>query len=103
MMREAKTKYGVVSVMMMVVMIGVVAALDGVSTLGLFGMAVLFFTSSAVLLFCLMKLEVMDFREGSFWYALNQQVNAPKRSTAVARNRRVAPTTVRKSALAKGM
>ncbi len=102
-MREVKTKYGVVALMMVVVMIGVVAALDAVSTLGLFGMAVLFFASSAVLLYCLMKLEVMDFQEGSFWYALNQQVNAPKSRSVVVRNHRNTNTTVRRSALAKGL
>mgnify|MGYP003307653871 CR=1 FL=1 len=82
-MRENKTKYGVLAMMMMVGMIAAVSALDGVSASGIIGVAAVFLVCGAVLLFCLMKLEVMDFQEGSFWYAVNLQVNAPKqRSTA---------------------
>ena len=84
-MRTNKTKYGVLAVVMMIGRIGAISAMDAVSTLGLIGMTVLFLVCSAVLLFSLMKLEVMDFQEGSFWYELNLQVNAPKQRTAVRR------------------
>ncbi len=92
-MRESKTRYGVLAMIMVAGMIGAVAALDSMATLGLAGMAVLFFVCSAGLLFCLMKLEVMDFQKGSFWYELNQQVNAPKQRKAVQR-RYVSTNTV---------
>jgi len=99
-MRENKTRYGVLAVMMIAGMIGAVAALESVPTLGLLGMAVLFLACSAVLLFCLMKLEVMDFQEGSFWYELNLQVNAPKQRRAVQR-RYVSGNTAGNVVLAK--
>ena len=79
-------------------MIGTVAALDSIPTLGLLGMIVLFLACSAGLLFCLMKLEVMDFQKGTFWYELSQQVNAPKHRTAMQR-RCVATNTVARSAV----
>lgn len=85
MMRENKTKYGVLAVVMMMGMIGAISAMDAMSAPGLIGLAVLFLACSAMLLFCLMKLEVMDFQEGSFWYELNLQVNAPKQRTVVRR------------------
>ena len=99
-MREQKTRYGVLAMVMVAGMIGIVAALDSIPTLGLFGMAVLFVACSAVLLFCLMKLEVMDFQKGTFWYEVNQQVNAPKYRTAVQR-RYTSNTMPRSAAMVK--
>lgn len=84
-MRENKTRYGLLAVLMLAGMIGAVAALDSIPTLGLAGMVILFLVCSAVLLLCLMKLEVMDFQKGSFWYELNMQVNAPKQRTVQRR------------------
>ena len=84
-MREQKTRYGVLAIVMIAGMIGAVAALDSIPTLGLLGMVVLFLVCSAGLLFCLMKLEVMDFQKGTFWYELSRQVNAPKYRTAAQR------------------
>ena len=89
-MREQKTKYGVLAMVMVAGMIGAIAALDSIPAMGILGMAMLFLVCSAGLLFCLMKLEVMDFRKGTFWYELNAQVNAPKHRAAV--QRRYAPS-----------
>ena len=100
-MREQKTRYGVLAMIMIAGMIGAVAALDSIPTLGLLGMAVLFLVCSAGLLFCLMKLEVMDFRKGTFWYELSQQVNAPKYRTAVQRRYTPANTVTTSAAMAK--
>lgn len=102
-MRENKTKYGVLAVLMVIGMIGAVTALDSIPALSLFGMAALFLVCSAALLFCLMKLEVMDFQEGSFWYELNQQVNAPKQRRAVQRSYSTGHIVSGHTALAKGM
>ncbi len=99
-MRENKTKYGAVALMMVMGMIGIVAALESIPTLSMFCMAVVFFACSAVLLFCLMRLEVMDFPEGSFLYALNQQVNAPK--TRARAQYRTVHSAARGHALVKG-
>lgn len=98
-MRENKTRYGVLAMIMVAGMIGVVAALDSIPTLGLVGMAALFLACSAGLLFSLMKLEVMDFQKGSFWYELNQQVNAPKQRKAVQRRYASANTVARNAVL----
>lgn len=98
-MRANKTRYGVLAMVMVAGMIGAVAALDSIPTLGLFGMAMLFLGCSAGLLFSLMKLEVMDFQKGSFWYELNQQVNAPKQRKAVQRRYAPANTVVRNAVL----
>ncbi len=100
-MRENKTKYGVVALMMVIGMIGTVAALESIPTLSMIGMAVVFFACSAVLLFCLMRLEAMDFPEGSFLYELNQQVNAPKQRTRT--QYQPVHSAARHRTLAKGM
>lgn len=102
-MRDTKVKFGVLAMVMVIGMIGIVAALDSIPTLGLLGMAVLFFACAVVLLFCLMKLEVMEFQKGSFWYEVNMQVNAPKQRAVVVRNRNYAGNAVRTPALAKGV
>lgn len=87
-MREHKMKYGILAMMMVLGMYASVAVMESIPTVGIVGMALVFLACSAVLLFCLMKLEVMDFAEGSVWYALNQQVNAPRRTVRTARNPR---------------
>ncbi len=100
-MRDQKTRYGVLAMVMVLGMIGAVAALDSIPTLGVVSMVVLFLACSAGLLFCLMKLEVMQFQKGTFWYELNQQVNAPKYRTAVQRRYTPANTAVRSAVLVK--
>ncbi|MBQ2369361.1 MAG: hypothetical protein II301_04495 [Peptococcaceae bacterium] len=100
-MREQKTRYGVLAMVMVAGMIGAVAALDSIPTLGLFGMVVLFLACSAGLLFCLMKLEVMEFQKGTFWYELSMQVNAPKHRTGVQRRYTQTNTVARSAVMAK--
>ena len=100
-MREQKTRYGVLAMVMIAGMIGAVAALDSIPTLGLLGMVVLFLACSTGLLFCLMKLDVMDFQKGTFWYELSQQVNAPKYRTAAQRCYTPAGTVARTAAMVK--
>ena len=99
-MRENKAKYGMVALMMVIGMVGIVAALESIPTLGVLGMGLLFFICGTVLLFCLMRLEVMDFPKGSFMYEVNRQVNAPKRRVPT-QHRSV--NTAGKSILMKGV
>lgn len=74
-MRENSVKYGILAVILLVGMLVAIIVLESVPVFSLFGVAMLFFGCSAGLLFCLMKLGVMDFSEGTIWYVLNQRVN----------------------------
>lgn len=76
MMKECNVKYGVLAVVMLIGMLYAIAVIESVPVLGLLGIAILFFSCSVVLLFCLMKLGVMDFQEGSVWYTINQKINS---------------------------
>lgn len=74
-MRENSVKYGILAVISLLGMLFAIIVLESVPAFGLFGIAMLFFGCSAGLLFCLMKLDVMDFSEGTILYVLNQRVN----------------------------
>ena len=104
MMRQSKTMYGILAVMMVVGIIGTVAVLESVAAMSLFAGAVIVLICGAVLLYSLMKLEVMDFQEGSYWAKVNQRVNTPKQYTAAQHTYRNMPHTGKRDvALAKGI
>jgi hypothetical protein len=48
-----------------------------------------------------MKLEVMEFQKGTFWYELSMQVNAPKHRTVVQRRYTQTNTVARSAVMAK--
>ena len=84
-------KYGVLAVLMAAFFFGGLLMIEHMALVHL-TLAVIFCTvSGAMLLYALMKMNVMEFQPGSFWYRVNQYVN--REETAV-RGRQAARSTV---------
>lgn len=80
-MKKTDKKYAIMALCMCFFLVGTLILIEQQVGIHLFAAAVFCLACSGVLLFCLMKLDVMDFQQGTFWYRLNQainQKNAPK-------------------------
>lgn len=74
-MKKAEKKYIGLAVLMCIFLIGMLGLIeqkDGIHLLGAFFFCMI---CSGVLLFSLMKLNVMEFRQGTVWYRINACVN----------------------------
>lgn len=77
MRRESKRetgKYGILAICMLCFMTGSLLLVEQQSAVSLGGCLLFCLVCSAVLLYCLMKLDVMEFTPGSFWDCINRQV-----------------------------
>ncbi len=74
-MKKTDKKYVVMALCMCVFLVGTLLLIEQQAGVSLFAASLFCLLCSGMLLFCLMKLNVMEFQEGSFWYRLNQAVN----------------------------
>ena len=85
MRRESKRetgKYGILAICMLCFMTGSLLLVEQQSAVSLGGCLLFCLVCSAVLLYCLMKLDVMEFTPGSFWDRINRQVQQEGRKPA---------------------
>ena len=82
-MKKEIKKYGVLA-FVMVLLLGVGFSLvEGNGTVNLLGMAFFCLLCSGVLLYALMKLNVMEFQAGSYWERVNRKIQGETQSTVV--------------------
>lgn len=87
-MKKTDKKYGLVALCMCFFLMGTVALLEQRADFPLLIALLFCCVCSGVLLFCLMKLNVMEFRENTFWYRINQKVNQELNANIVQENRK---------------
>ena len=75
-------KYGILAICMLCLMTGSLLLVEQQSAVSLGGCLLFCLVCSAVLLYCLMKLDVMEFTPGSFWDRINRQVQQEGRKPA---------------------
>lgn len=74
-MKKQDRCYSFLAVFMVLCIMGGLLCIEQVEKINLLGASFFCFSCSAVLLFCFMKLEVMEFQENSFWYHVNRNLN----------------------------
>lgn len=80
-MKKEQKKYGVLAFCMLLLLTGGLFYIESGATTRLAGFFVFCLICSAVLLYSLMKLNVMEFQPGSFWDRCNQRLNQPAKRT----------------------
>ena len=91
-MRNETRKYGVMAAAMALLLLGGLLLIEHMALVNLAGAVLFCAVCAALLLFCLMKLDVMEFQPGSFWYRLQQRVN--REPDGAAAGRQAARSTV---------
>ena len=91
-MRNETRKYGVMAATMVLFLIGGLLLIDHMALVNLAGAVLFCAVCAAFLLFCLMKMDVMEFQPGSFWYQQNRRVN--REESPAASGRQAARSTV---------
>lgn len=82
-MKKELKKYGFLA-FMMVFLLGVgFSFLEGNTAVNLLAMSFFGLLCSGVLLYALMKLNVMEFQAGSYWERLNQRIQGETQRTVV--------------------
>ena len=83
--RTEKNLYGMVAALMVLFMFGAMLFVEHLPMVNLLTAALFYLVCGSLLLFSLLKLDVMEFQPGSFWYQLNQRVNREETATAASR------------------
>lgn len=84
-MRNERGRYGLMAAAMVALLLGGLLLVENMALVNLAGAVLFCMVCAAVLLYCLMKLDVMEFQPGSFWYQLNQRVNSGEQPAASGR------------------
>lgn len=74
-MKKTDKKYVMMALCMCFFLVGTLLMIEQQSGISLLAASLFCLVCSGILMFCLMKLNVMEFQQGSFWYRLNQVVN----------------------------
>ena len=86
-MKNSQKKYGIMAAFMLLFIMGSLLWLEHMAEANVLGFFIFAFVCSAVLLFSLIKLNVMEFQPGSFWDWLSQRLNQSEGEQAVSRKR----------------
>lgn len=89
--RNTNGKYGALAVLMAAFFFGAMLMVEHMALIHLTLAVIFCAVSGAMLLYALMKMNVMEFQPGSFWHQLNQYVN---REDTVVRGRQAARSIV---------
>lgn len=77
-MKHEQKKYGIVAGLMVLLIMGSLLWIEHMAETNVLGFVLFGFVCSAVLLYSLIKLDVMEFQPGSFWDRLCQRINQRK-------------------------
>lgn len=74
-MKKTDKKYVIMALCMCFFLVGTLLMIEQQAGISLLAASLFCLVCSGILLFCLMKLNVMEFQQGTFWYRLNQAMN----------------------------
>ncbi len=99
-MKHEQKKYGIVAGLMVLLIMGSLLWIEHMAETNVLGFVLFGFVCSAVLLYSLIKLDVMEFQPGSFWDRLCQRINQSEKKQA-APQKRLFPMETGKSSFSK--
>ncbi len=87
-MKKEQKKYGIMAAVMVLLIMGSLLWIEHRAEANVLGFFIFGFVCSVVLLFSLIKLNVMEFQPGSFWDRLSQRLNQAEDEPAVSQKKR---------------